>query len=114
LSLRIKLEWKGSGNWKTAGEYRFINYDITGYAKLITGTSTQTNSGPWSSGGTLEQNSAVNIQLLAASSGTASGYLYEVDMKGTIYQAISDRIPAAPGGNPCNPWTIGGPGLTLW
>jgi hypothetical protein len=39
---------------------------------------------------------------------------YDVEVKGSIYQAISNKVPPAPGGLPCNPWTLGSPTTTLW
>lgn len=121
LYLRMKLEWKGSGSWKTAGEYRFINYNLTttisfnfnpGFGPVADyGTKTWTSP-------TVERNSQLDV-LLQQTSGTSFNYgsgtspRWTIQINGSIYQAISNKIPAAPGGLPCNPFTIGGPGVAL-
>jgi hypothetical protein len=35
LILRVKLEWKGSGDWEPAGEERSITVNVSGFGNLL-------------------------------------------------------------------------------
>jgi hypothetical protein len=121
LYLRIKLEWKGSGGWKTAGEYRFISYNFTSnisFRDFNFYTPYQFKS--YNSNGFIERNRDLNLVLFEGGFNYFNGTFtpnYDVEIKGSITQAISNKVPTATGGGQCNTWTVGCNGIepcTLW
>jgi hypothetical protein len=101
LHLRIKLEWKGSGGWKAAGEQREIRVNVSGTANMY----------PSGVGGAFNipnyfYDCSGNLDFVIMSVTGAYPYTpsWTVSMSGSIYQKVKGDVAA-------NAWTNSG---ILW
>lgn len=105
LVLRCKLEWKGSGNWKPAGEEKVIKGSIEGSAVyLMSGwTGTYTNGPDFSFAFFAQQSNNFERSLGAfrITGGFAVYSFWEFEMTGYITEHIVGDIPE-------NEWTFSG------
>lgn len=118
LYFRIRMEYRSSGTWKTAGDWRWIRYNITVNATVVNGSNQSvvpqfivtSNLYP----DYMNRNSGISENLIEGTFNYTYGTVgpkYVVTVTGTIGQAITDQIPSASGGGQCNLWEVTG---TIW
>jgi hypothetical protein len=105
LRMRIKLEWKGSGSWKPAGESRSISVAITSYANFISNNLTGVYLvGPNQSFNFSSTTSSI-LELPIAAFDVTGGINYSSYWALTLYGTITMQIV---GDVPANIWTLSG------
>jgi hypothetical protein len=108
LYLKIKLEYKGSSTWKPAGEYRFIDINLT--VDLTSSDERGQISHENFVIYTQDYNRKVQMDLTLSNSYAWKSYgegakwgWFDIRTSGSIIQAISS-IPNSPNGSHCNGW----------
>jgi hypothetical protein len=110
LYLSMKLEWLSSKGWKDAGEYRFFSYNFNSHLLFVANGTPPNYVDTNYTSGLFEQNGVNNVVLFEGKNDYFNGDdapYYDVTITGTIYNAISQSQPPAPGGIQCNGFTFG-------